>query len=230
MSYFQKALGAVFAATMSLIAASPAWAVGMYQGTNTTLTVGNYLITNISCAATGTVSCAVASWGVDPNSLASATPGDIAITIVPNATWVGGGTGSDLRVNFVIQTLVGGVVTPTVNGIGSFGTAVTGTGSPSLQADGIHVSTTSNSGPWLPGTQLGVLTGPYSATDPSAPSNRISFSPQTVVYVAIDAQPYTSGVQLTSVSFFVGHVPEPGSLGLLLASGLMLAGLRRKLS
>ena len=188
--------------------------------TNTTLTVGNYLITNTSCAATGTVSCSVATWGVSPNALGYAVAGDIAITIVPNATWTRN-TGSDLNVNFTIQTLVGGVPAPTVKGIKGIGTAVTGSG---ILGDGVLVTDTS-------ANLLGSLSAPYASTDPSAPSNRISFSPQSVVYINIDAQPlFSAANSITSVSFFIAAAPEPASLGLLLVGGLILAGVRRRLS
>ena len=217
MAYFRTALGAIFSVMMSLAIVSPASAVALYQGANTTLIVGNYLITNTSCAATGTVSCSVATWGVSPNFLASAGPGDVAVTIVPNATWVRN-TGSDLNVSFTIQSLVNGVVAPTFKGIRGIGTAVTGTGT---LGDGVLVTDAM-------ANLLGSLSAPYASTDPSAPSNRISFSPQSVVYLNIDAQPlFASSNTITSVSFFVARAPEPASMALLLAGGLMLAAVRR---
>ncbi len=222
MTYFRAALGAIFSALFSTVMVSSASAVALYQGTSTTLIVGNYLITNTSCAATGTVSCAVATWGIDPNLLGSATQGDFAITIVPNATWTRN-TGSDLNVTFTIQTLVNGVVSSATNGIKGIGSAVTGTVSGvGVLGDGLTV-TDKNA------VVIGTLSAPYASTDPSAPSNRISFSPQSVVYVNIDAQPlFTAGTQVTSVSFFVAHAPEPASMALLMAGGLMLAAVRRK--
>ncbi len=220
MSYFRSALGAMLAVMCLLIGVSPASAVALKTTTNTTLTVGNYLITNTSCAATGTVSCSVATWGISPSLLGYAAAGDIAITIVPNATWTRN-TGSDLNVNFTIQTLVGGVLAPTVKGIRGIGTAVTGSG---ILGDGVLVTDTS-------ANLLGSLSAPYASTDPSAPSNRISFNPQSVVYINIDAQPlYSAANSITSVSFFIAAAPEPASLGLLLVGGLMLAGVRRRLS
>ena len=220
MLYFRSALGAIFAVMMSLVGVSPASAVALKTTTNTSLTVGNYLITNTSCAATGTISCSVATWGISPNALGYAALGDIAITIVPNATWVRN-TGSDLNVNFTIQTLVSGAPAPTVKGIKGVGTAVTGSG---ILGDGVLVTDSS-------ANLLGSLSAPFASTDPSAPGNRISFSPQSVVYINIDAQPlFSAANSITSVSFFIAAAPEPASLGLLLVGGLMLAGVRRRLS
>ena len=219
MAYFRTVLGVIFGTMASLALVSPASAVALFTGTNTTLTVGSYLITNTSCAATGTISCSVATWGVDANPLASARPGDIAITIVPNATWTRN-SGSDLNVNFTIQSLVNGVVAPTFKGINGIGTSVTGSGT--ALGDGVLVTDAGSN-------LLGSLSAPYASTDPSAPSNRISFSPQSVVYLNIDAQPlFVSSNQITSVSFFVARAPEPASMALLLAGGLMLAAVRRK--
>ncbi len=220
MLYLRFIFSAIFAVMISLVGVSSASAVALKTTTNTSLTVGDYLITNTSCAATGTVSCSVATWGISPDALGYAAAGDIAITIVPNATWVRN-TGSDLNVNFTIQTLVGGVPAPTVKGIKGVGTAVTGSG---ILGDGVLVTDTG-------ANLLGSLSSPYASTDPSAPGNRISFSPQSVVYINIDAQPlFSAANSITSVSFFVAAAPEPASLGLLLVGGLMLAGVRRRLN
>ena len=116
--------------------------------------------------------------------------------------------------------MVNGVVAPTFKGINGIGTSVTGSGT--ALGDGVLVTDAGSN-------LLGSLSAPYASTDPSAPSNRISFSPQSVVYLNIDAQPlFVSSNQITSVSFFVARAPEPASMALLLAGGLMLAAVRRK--
>lgn len=239
MSYFQKALAAVFAITMSWVMVSPASATALYSGAAATysgtpsgafpwLQVGNYLITSVQCAAGGsTVTCTQATWAVDPNSLASATAGDIAITITPNATWAG--TGNDLNVTFAIQSLIPGTVVTngmsipaTFNNIRGIGAGAVSTGTHTVFSAQANASA-------VGGPLLGSEAAPATlvSSDPSSPSQRISFSPQSVVFVSLDMSPILGGT-LTSASLFVQHAPEPATLALLFTGAGLLANFRRR--
>jgi len=187
--------------------------------------VGNYLITDVTCTAQGTPSCAQATWGVDPNSLANATPGDVAITITPNATWAG--TGNDLNVTFEIQSLVPGTVVSngtsipaTLNEIRGIGAGAVSTGTHTVY--GVTVTQPA-------GAILGSMAAPLTltSTDPSSPTQRISFSPQSVVIVSLDMSPIIGGT-LTSASFFIAHAPEPATWAMFITGAVLLAGLRRR--
>ncbi len=204
----------------AVVAPVPASAIALYQGTITTLQVGNLLIESVACTATGNASCATTTWAIDANSLGSAGPGSFAITISPaNSTVWNHSVTSDLNVTFWVLSL-DGTNTPNaslhyVNGIGG---TVNGSG---ILADGMTASNAAGS--------LGATLNPTANTDPSSPTNRLSFSPQSVVYINADIQPIgPTGSTITSANIYVNRVPEPATFGLLALGGIALAALRRR--
>ena len=194
------------------------------SGAQSSLTIGAFTITNTGCVQSSgspTATCSNVTWGVDPNSLGYAGIGGVAITITPSASW-NSSVLSDLTTTWTI-TANGGAK---LNGLG---TAVTGAGTfhgNAAQVDGV--------GPITNGTTTlcsTCLTAPYVSTDPSAPTNMISFSPQSVVYFTWDVSPAgsSSGNTVTSASIYVSRVPEPEFFGLALLGGFLAWAGRRGL-
>jgi len=218
MVYFQKALGALAALALSMAMASPALAVALDTGTPTSLTVGNLLLTNTACSASGTASCSTTTWGVAAVPFTGAGYKSVSISLTPlNSTIWTGGAGNDLNLTFEIQSLTpSGTPSSLLSFINGIGLTASGSGT---IAQGFNVTSPYNS---LSVGGLGTLNG-----NPASPTNSVSFSPQSAVLVNFDIGPIRSGSTITGVNIYVSHAPEPATFGLLLFGGLALAGIRR---
>ncbi len=219
MTYFRTALGAIFSVLVSLAIASPASATALYNGTVTSITVGNLLISNTVCTASGTASCTTTTWGIAAAPFAGAGPGSLSISLTPqNSTIWTGGRNNDLNLTFEIQSLApNGTPSSALNFINGVGMTASGSGS---IAQGFNVSSPYNA---LSVGGLGTLNG-----NPTSPSNGVSFAPQSAIFVNFDMGPLTAGSTITGVNLFVSHAPEPATFGLLLIGGMALAGVRRR--
>lgn len=228
MTYFRTALGAIFSVLLSLAMMSPASAVLFKTSVDTSIQIGNLLITNTQCSATsgGTVSCANATWSVANSS----NGGGVYLTITPSIAWTSTAP-SDLSGVFSVQSLNGSnVPTSSLKYVGGAGAALVGSGTSLAIAGGISVTDSVGGGLGAVQEPFGAGTWQTASTNAASPANSISFAPQSVVYISFDFAPLSIGGSstITSASIFIARAPEPATVAVMLVAVLMLAGLRRQ--